>query len=184
MSDSASVWRYSLFIVKGVLQRCASVSLIIKKELPQFSAICIELCVKMRKDIMCILSSQTGANESGLLGQHLARTVVAGIRLVCALSVLLSCPRFLSALSVFPCVEASFFLSASQFGTVLIQPLWAVAQLSSVRRRVMCGTTFKSDHGSLFSVVRKSRSQTGSSKGGKKKKPFLFGTSNFCFQES
>ncbi len=39
---------------------------------------------------MCSISSQIGATESGLLGQHLASTVLADIRLVCVLSVFLS----------------------------------------------------------------------------------------------
>lgn len=49
-------------------------------------------------------ASQTGATESGLLGQHLASTVLADIRLVCVLSAFLSALFFyLLCLSLSKC---------------------------------------------------------------------------------
>lgn len=51
------------------------------------------LCVERSEDIMYSISSQTGATESGLIGQHLAGTEQADVRLVCVLSVLFFYPK-------------------------------------------------------------------------------------------
>lgn len=59
-----------------------------KKEVPAFHSSVMSCVFKIKEDIMYSISSQIGATKSGLLGQHLASTVLADIRLVCVLSAL------------------------------------------------------------------------------------------------
>lgn len=114
--------------VKLVLQ-------LLRRETLVLSPICNELSVEMREDIMYSISSQIGATEQGLLGQHLASTVLADIRLVCVLS--FSLPSFsvcFVCLSLSLCGSLILSFSVLSFGTVLIQMLWAVIQLCGVRQ--------------------------------------------------